>query len=362
MSKLLSGKRVLLVDDMSTVRKVLRRMLSGFGMEVLEASDAESALLLVAEQKIDVFLLDIHLAGMDGMELCQRLRHMERFQYTPVLFVTSLAEEEISQRAFDSGGDDVIGKPVAEAVLQARLHNHLQRHEYARQLHVLRSNLNQYVDARTQQMAEQQVREGKLLKPERREVCVLFSDVRGFTQLSQEMEPEKLFDILSENLSSQVKRVYRFGGYIDKFSGDGVMAVFDGPDKTLNSCLCALKIIEDAREQATGDATALYQLGIGIHQGEAMIGSIGIEKQLDYTVIGPTVNLAARLCGHAPALSVVVSDAVRQQLLDEKQVCFSDAMELQVKGVRSPVLAYQLSFGEKRSLIRPIDDIDAMPS
>jgi class 3 adenylate cyclase len=74
------------------------------------------------------------------------------------------------------------------------------------------------------------------------------------------------------------------------------------------------------------------------------------------------VNLAARLCGHAPALSVVVSDAVRQQLLDEKQVCFSDAMELQVKGVRSAVLAYQLSCGEKRSLIRPIDDIDAMPS
>ncbi len=356
MSKLLSGKRVLLVDDMSTVRKALGRMLSGFGMEVLEANDAESALLLVAEQKIDLFLLDIHLGGMDGMELCQRLRRMGRFRYTPVLFITSLAEEEISQQAFDSGGDDVISKPVAAAVLQARLQNQLQRNEYARQLHVLRCNLNQYVDARTQQMAEQQVREGRLLKPERREICVLFSDVRGFTQLSQEMEPEKLFEILSQNLSSQVQRVYRFGGYIDKFSGDGVMAVFDGPDKTLNSCLCALKIIEDSREQATGDAEALYQLGIGIHQGEAMIGNIGIEKQLDYTVIGPTVNLAARLCGHAPALSVVVSDAVRQTLLDEKQVRFSEAMELQVKGVKSAVLAYQLSLGEKPSRTQPIDN------
>ena len=362
MADFLKGKRVLLVDDMSTVRKALTRILNSFGMEVLQASDAEGALLMVAEQPFDVFLLDIHLSGMDGIELCRRLRQMERFQHTPVLFVTSLAEEEISQQAFDAGADDVIGKPVAEAVLRARLRNHLQRHEYARQLHVLRLNLNRYVDARTQQMVEQQAREGKPLKPERREVCVLFTDVRGFTQLSQELAPERLFTILSENLSAQVKCVYRFGGYIDKFSGDGGMAVFDGPDKTLNSCLCALKIVEEARLQASGDATALYQLGIGIHQGEAMIGNIGIEKQLDYTVIGPTVNLAARLCGHAKALSVVVSEAVRQALQDETQVRFSDAMQLQVKGVKVSVIAYTLSAGEKRSKVWPIDDIDAMPT
>ncbi len=356
MNDCLTGKRVLLVDDMSTVRKVLTRMLEAFGMEVLQASDAETALMMMAEQDVDVFLLDIHLAGMDGMELCRRLRRFERFQHTPVLFITSLVEDEISQQAFESGGDDVISKPVSEVVLRARLNNHLQRGEYARELAVMRQSLNQYVDSRTRQMVEKQVREGKALTPERREVCVLFTDVRGFTQLSQEMEPERLFNILSQNLSAQVQCVYRFGGYIDKFSGDGVMAVFDGPDKSINSCLCALKMVEEACVQATGDAVALYQLGIGIHQGEAMIGNIGIEKQLDYTVIGPTVNLAARLCGHAKALSVVVSDAVREQLLKESQVCFSDAMSLQVKGVKAPVLAYHLSAGEKRSLVCPIEE------
>lgn len=356
MTDFLTGKRVLLVDDMSTVRKVLTRMLEGYGMEVLQASDAETALMMMAEQDVDVFLLDIHLAGMDGMELCRRLRRFERFKHTPVLFITSLVEDEISQQAFESGGDDIISKPVSEAVLRARLNNHLQRGEYARELDVVRGKLDQYVDSRTRQMVEKQVREGKKLTPERREVCVLFTDVRGFTQLSQEMEPEKLFKILSENLSSQVKCVYRFGGYIDKFSGDGVMAVFDGPDKSLNSCLCALKMVEEACVQATGDAAALYQLGIGIHQGETLIGNIGIEKQLDYTVIGPTVNLAARLCGHAKALSVVASDAVRKQLQDEPQVCFSEPMPLQVKGVKEPVLAYHLSAGEKRSLVCPIDE------
>lgn len=361
MSYSLAGKRILLVDDMSTVRKVLKRMLDGFGMEVLQASDAETALMLMADQDADVFLLDIHLSGMDGIELCRRLRRSERFKHTPTLFITSLVEDEISQQAFDAGGDDVISKPVSAAVLRARLCNHLQRSDYARELDVMRCNLNQYVDSRTQQMVEQQAREGKKLTPERREVCVLFTDVRGFTQLSQEMEPEKLFRVLSENLSAQVQCVYRFGGYIDKFSGDGVMAVFDGPDKSINSCLCALKMVEEACVQATGDAAALYQLGIGIHQGEAMIGNIGIEKQLDYTVIGPTVNLAARLCGHAKALSVVVSDAVRQLLRDEAQLCFSAAMPLQVKGVKEPVLAYQLTAGEKRSKVCPIDDIDVLP-
>ncbi len=361
MSKVLTGKRVMLVDDMSTVRKVLTRMLEGFAMEVLLASDAETALMLVADQDVDVFLLDINLTGMDGMELCRRLRRSQRFEHTPVLFITSLVEDEISQQAFESGGDDVINKPVSAVVLQARLTNHLRRSEYARELAALRQNLNQYVDSRTQLMVEQQTRDGTKLIPERRDVCVLFTDVRGFTQLSQEMEPELLFNVLSENLSAQVQCVYRFGGYIDKFSGDGVMAVFDGPDKILNSCLCALKMVEQACVQATGDAAGLYQLGIGIHQGEAMIGNIGIEKQLDYTVIGPTVNLAARLCGHAKALSIVVSDAVREQLRNETQVCFSEAMPLQVKGVKEPVLARYLSAGEKRSKLCPIDDIDALP-
>ncbi|HHJ80473.1 MAG TPA: adenylate/guanylate cyclase domain-containing response regulator, partial [Candidatus Tenderia electrophaga] len=294
---ILTAKRVLLVDDMSTIRKALTRMLDGFGMAVSSASDAETALMLMADQDVDVFLLDIHLAGMDGIELCRRLRRFERFAHTPVLFITGLVEDEVSQRAFDAGADDVISKPVSEAVLRARLNNHLQRAEYARELDVMRRSLNQYVDSRTRKMVEEQVREGKQLVPQRREICVLFSDVRGFTQLSQEMPPETLFRILSESLNSQVQCVYRFGGYIDKFSGDGVMAVFDGPDKSINSCLCALKMIEEACVQASGDAAGLYQLGIGIHQGEAMIGNIGIEKQLDYTVIGPTVNLAARLCG-----------------------------------------------------------------
>lgn len=360
MQDVLTSKRVLLVDDMSTVRKSLRRMLSGFGMEVLEATDGEGALLLVADEHVDLFLLDIHLAGMDGMELCRRLRQMERFEYAPVLFVTSLAEAEIGRHAFDVGGDDIIAKPVSPAVLQARLRTHLQRREDARQLHLLRNNLDRYVDARTRRMAEQQARNGQVLKPERREVCVLFTDLRSFTQLSQEMEPESLFAILSEHLNAQVKCVYRCGGYIDKFSGDGVMAVFDGPGMALNSCLCALKIIEQACLKASGDAAALYQVGIGIHCGEVMIGNIGMEKQLDYTVIGPTVNLAARLCGHARALSVVVSEALRRQVQDEPQLRFSEPLELQIKGVKAPVLAYQLTAGEKRSKICPIDALDAL--
>jgi len=359
MADFLTGKRVLLVDDMSTIRKVMSGMLASFGMEVLQARDAEDGLMLVGSQEIDIFLLDIHLTGMDGMELCRRLRRYERFKHTPIIFITSLTEAEISQEAFESGGDDVISKPVSDVVLRARMNNHMQRSENARELDILRRNLDQYVDARTRQIVERHVREGSKPRPERRDICVLFTDVRGFTQLSQEMEPERLFQILSENLSAQVKCVYRFGGYIDKFSGDGVMAVFDGPNKALNSCLCALKMVEEAREQAVGDAVALYQLGIGIHQGEAMIGNIGIEKQLDYTVIGPTVNLAARLCGHAEALSIVVSGAVQKQLQNEKQVCFSDVMQLQVKGVKKPVLSYKLSAGEKLSKIIPIDDVDA---
>ena len=354
----LKGKKVLVVDDLSMIRKVLRKHLEIMDMEVVEAPDAETVLELVHKEDFDAFLLDIHLPGMDGIELCRCLRIKERFKHTPILFITSLEEERVLEAAFSAGGDDVIGKPVSYAVLEARLINHLRRMDYSRQLDYLQRNLNLYVCPRTLEMVEKQAKTGQVPPPEEREVCVLFSDVRGFTQLSQEIEPKSLFDVLSEHLGAQVKSVYRYGGYIDKFSGDGLMAVFDGPDMVIKSCLCALKIIEQSRELCGSSSACIYQLGIGIHKGSVLIGNIGTEKQLDYTVIGPTVNLAARLCGHADALSVVVSDAVKEALAGDLQIEFSKRKDLNVKGVKEPVAAYNISQGERARITLDLDDMD----
>jgi class 3 adenylate cyclase len=356
-----SGLTVLVVDDSSTARKVLARHLSELGCTVVEARDAEKALKRVHEFAIDACLLDINLPGMSGFDLCRHLRVMDRFRHVPILFVTALDETEVVREAFAAGGDDVLIKPVAVEVLAARLLHHLQCLAVVRRLDTTQRNLNLYLCPRTQEMAQQHALSGHLPAPEVREVCVLFSDVRGFTQLSQELEPQLLFNVLSEHLGAQVHYVYRFGGYIDKFSGDGIMAVFDGPEMAVNSCLCALKILEYAQQQAQSSVAPLYQLGIGIHQGEVMIGNIGTDRQLDYTVIGPTVNLAARLCGHAAALSVVISDAVRRGVKGDPRFNFDGPHLLSIKGVKVQVPAFVLTPGKKGDMVAPVDDLDALP-
>lgn len=354
-----SRQTLLVVDDSSTARKALGRQLEAAGYAVVEACDAEAALERVHDFAIDACLLDINLPGMSGFDLCRRLRGMERFRHVPMLFVTALDESAVVSEAFAAGGDDVLIKPVAAEVLAARLHHHLQRLTLARQLDTTQRNLNLYLCPRTQATARQQARSGQLPPPEVRQVCVLFSDVRGFTQLSQELEPQLLFSVLSEHLGAQVHYVYRFGGYIDKFSGDGIMAVFDGPDMAVNSALCALKIMEYAQQQARQAVAPLYQLGIGIHQGEVMIGNIGTERQLDYTVIGPTVNLAARLCGHAAALSIVVSDAVRRGINSDPRFGFEGPHLLSVKGVKVQVPAFILTPGKKGGKVAPVNEVEA---
>jgi class 3 adenylate cyclase len=359
--EILNGKTVLVVDDLSAVRKQLRNFLEPAGVIVLQARDAESALELASEHDIDGFLLDIYLPGGNGMELCQQLRAMERFRHAPMLFVTSSEDEKVLEEAFAAGGDDVLPKPVTTSVLLARLRNHLRRGEHTKQTDYFRRNLNLYVCPRTKDMAELFSKTGVLPPPEEKELCVLFTDVRGFTQLSQEMAPDLLFNVLSDHLGAQVQAVYRYGGYIDKFSGDGLMAVFDGQDMALRACQSALKMIEYATSKAGGVGASLYHVGIGIHMGRAMVGNIGSDKQLDYTVIGPTVNLAARLCGHAQARSVVVSQAVVAALQNEPRLRFSEPMDLQVKGVQAPVTAYRLHPGQKRILVSEDSEIDNLP-
>jgi class 3 adenylate cyclase len=225
-------------------------------------------------------------------------------------------------------------------VLRKRLGNLLQKAAYLREAELMNLSLQRYVSPRTERMARDYATTGKLPAPRREEVCILFSDARGFTEMSQVLEPEDMFEILSRRLADQVKLVYLHGGYVDKYSGDGIMAVFDGEDMTRNCCRCALGILEGAHDAGSQGAGAM-QLGLGIHRGYAMVGNLGSEDHLDYTVIGKTVNLAARLCGLARQ-SIIVSRAVRDAVAGDAAFSFSAERPAQVRGFRDPVTVFEL--------------------
>lgn len=344
MDEILKGKTVLAVDDTAVTRMLIADMLSLSGVRMLEADSAERGLQMAQEHLVDAFLLDIRLSdqNMNGIELCRAIRSNDRYKRAPIVFVTSLDQREILQWALEAGSDDFIQKPVHAMVLRNRLANLLQKADYLKQLELMSLSLQRYVSPRTEEIARIYATTRLLPAPKQEEVCVLFSDARGFTEMSQEMEPEALFEMLSEHLAAQVELVYNHGGYIDKFSGDGIMAVFDGDRMALKCCRCALDILDMSKDQAAHKGSKVIRLGMGMHKGLATIGNLGSKEHLDYTLVGKTVNLAARLCGLANQ-TIVVSQAVRDAVPDGADVEFHSGQAATVRGVREPVAVYELT-------------------
>ena len=335
-------KTVVVADDDRTVRTVLAKMLDTEEFRVEQADRGERCLFLALEKPVDAFLIDIKMPGLSGIELCRRLRSMERYRIAPIMFITSEETIENLSEGFAAGGTDLILKPVNPVVLHARLNAHLERVRYFNEMERARDYLKRYISSRTQLIVEAYSMTGVVPMPEHAEVCVMFSDVRGFTNLSRVIGIEDLFDNLSRLLGMQVDTVHRHNGYIDKFGGDGIMAIFDREDMVENACRCALEILGAARAmQQGGDGPAL-PLGIGIAKGEVMIGNIGSPEHLDYSAIGETVNLAARLCGHAKAGQVLVSSSVQATLAEDSEFSFGRGAAVDIKGFVDPVTVHAL--------------------
>lgn len=340
---------VLVADDDRTTRNVLARLLSRDSFSVELAASGEQCLRLALDKTVDAFLVDIRMPGLGGLELCRQLRAQENYRITPIIFITALEEEDMLSIVFDAGATDFIAKPINPVVLKARLQGHIQKVEYYLEMERVRRYLNRYVSPRTQQMVEAYATTDQLPGPEQREVCVMFSDVRGFTTLSRETEPEILFNSLNRLLAMQVDTVYQYGGYVDKFSGDGIMAVFDSRDKARNGCHCALEILQQAAQLQSSTSQPSLPVAIGIDMGLVLIGNIGSQEHLDYSVVGPSVNLASRLCSNAEPMSIEVSGAVVSKAGDEG-FRFSPPLAVNIRGIDEPVSIYRLQQADGQCL------------
>lgn len=340
---LTQDKLILISDDDRGVRETVRDLLTRRGYRVLEADSGLKALDLALNNDVYAFLLDHEMPGLTGMEVCAELRKTERYKKTPIIIVTGIGEERGLSAAFAAGADDFINKPFNPTVLYARMRVHLERSDYFQQLERTRRTMNQYLSKRTLAMVEMASQTGTLPPPEERELSIVFTDIRGFTAFSEDMEPGRLFSLVSSLLAEQVDIVHRQGGYVDKFGGDGVMAVFDGPDMVLQSCLCALEILDGSLARLREGGEGIWKCGIGIHTGRAIIGNIGSPEHLDYSAIGTTVNLAARLCGQAEATSIAVSGAVRDALYDVSMLNFHSRRSVAIRGMKDPVTVFTLN-------------------
>ena len=337
------ARTILIVDDNASVREVLQRMLEPEGYEVILAESGEQAIALAGALQIEAFLLDIDMPRMNGIDLCRALRRMEQYRAVPIIFLTGESDDAALEEAFASGGDDFLNKPCTPAGARARVRNHLQRVQNLHRFERMRSVLKQYVSKRTLEVVEDASLTGELPPPQEQDLAIIFTDMRGFTAFSEETPPTRLFSLISALLAEQVHMVHEHGGYVDKFGGDGVMAIFEGPDMVLQSCLCALSILDTARVKHSADLAEIRRFGIGIHTGRAVIGNIGSPEHLDYSAIGSAVNVAARLCGQAEATSIAVSKAVRDTVAGDKRLKFHSERQVPIRGIKGAVVVYTLS-------------------
>jgi class 3 adenylate cyclase len=289
-------QKVLIVDDQAENVQLLMEALRA-DHALVAARNGEKALQLARrEPQPDLILLDVMMPEMDGYEVCARLKADEATREIPVIFITALSEAADEAKGLGLGAVDYITKPFNPDLVRARVRNHL---ELKRSQDFVRRVFGQFVSA---EVRDKIIAEKNRLVGERKNVAVLFADIRNFTAYSEKSEPEQIVHQLNEYFEQMVKCITSMGGTVDKFIGDAVMAVFGGLVDMENACDSALRAAL-AMRSSLGELNATWRAegipefdnGVGLHYGPVLQGTIGSSARKEFTIIGDTVNLSARL-------------------------------------------------------------------
>lgn len=354
--------KVLVVDDTPANVKLLSDLLATRGYVVCTATNGEEALAKVAAERPDLVLLDVMMPGISGYDVCRRLRADPATALLPVVMCTSLDPHKERINGIEAGADDFLSKPVNQAELFARVKSLLRIKALQDEVKTLNTKLEARVE---QQLAEidrlarlkrfVSPRVGELilagevddpLKTHRREITVVFTDLRGFTAFSETAEPEEVMGVLREYHATLGRIVHEHEGTVEHFSGDGVMILFNDPlpmpEPELAAVRMALAMRDEVGKLGRGWKKRGHDLGfgVGIANGYATLGAIGFEGRRDYGAIGPVTNLSARLCAEAGSGQVLVSQRVYGKVEDKVQAVHIG--ELNLKGLSRPVPAFNV--------------------
>ena len=344
--------RILAVDDNKQNLSVIERALRSAKYDVVTAEDGPTALKLIASTTPDLVLLDVMMPGMSGYEVCQHIRADEATCLLPVVMLTVLTDVADRIRGIEAGADDFLSKPFNREELLTRVKSLLRikslHDELETKNHLLRNLFGRYVSAEVAAEIVADPERHLKLGGEKRKVTILFGDLRGFTPLAEQLDPQDVVDILNSYLKLVVDTVFEFMGTLDKFRGDGFMAFFGAPiardDDPLNAVRCALAIqkrLMNVNFPKFPDVR--LHMGIGINTGIVIAGNIGSERRTDYTVIGDEVNTAQRFEANAGPGQILITGNTYQRVKDAVKV--RELGRLRVAGKQEGVLAYDVLSG-----------------
>jgi adenylate cyclase len=358
-----TGGRILVVDDTPVNLKLLADLLTAKGYSIVTAASGAEALEKINGAVPDIVLLDVMMPGMSGYDVCRKIRENPATAMLPVVMVTALDPGQERVKGIDAGADDFLSKPINQPELLARVRSLLRVKTLWDQL----GELNRTLEARVTEQVAQVERLGRLkrffsphlaeaivnggaddpLKSHRREVTVVFIDLRGFTAFSETAEPEEVMGVLREYHAAMGELILAHEGTLERFTGDGMMIFFNDPAPVTNPQERAVRMALAMRERVDGLMRGWRKLGyeldfgVGIAQGYATIGAIGFEGRWDYGAIGTVTNLAARLCGEAQPGQILVPRRLHGVV--EDFVTAAPVGELSLKGFSRPVTAYNVT-------------------
>ena len=361
--------KILVVDDTPKNVKLLADLLAVKGYSVITAGSGKEALAKLESERPDLVLLDVVMPEMSGYEVCEKIRQNSATRLLPVVMVTALDPAEERVKGLDAGADDFLAKPINRHELLARVNSLLRikrlQDEVQSQAAEL-SSWNKKLEQCVQEQVQQLERLGRLkrffspqlaelivsgeaedpLKTHRRELTVVYLDLRGFTAFAESAEPEEVMGILHEYHAAMGKLIQEYEGTLEHFAGDGMMIFFNDPLPVENAAERAVRMTLAMRERVK-DLTVKWRklgydldFGVGIAQGFATVGAIGFEGRWEYGAIGSVPNMAARLCGEAKPGEILVSQRVLASV--EEIVEIEPMGELTLKGFHRAVPAYRV--------------------
>lgn len=340
--------KILVADDNPDNVELVSDIVKVMGHDVISAGDGPSALAVARAESPDLVVLDVNMPGLTGFEVCAELKSEPSTANIPIIMLTALIDVDDRVEGLGLGADDYLTKPFSPRELMARIETRLRAKVKTDDLRetqeMIRRTFERFVPPSVvAQLLENpaQVQLGGVLQ----EVTVFFSDLENFTQIAERTEPEDVLKVLNTYHTLVVRIIQQNGGTVDKFMGDGVMALYNTPlpqsNHALDAVVSALQI-RDALEEFHAEFDSAYRMciNVGIHTGLAVVGNVGSMEIMDFTAIGDTVNVASRLQGLGDRGQILISEATYLCVQDE--VIAKPIGPLGIKNRVDPVITYEV--------------------
>jgi adenylate cyclase len=326
---------LLFIDDEEGVRRSVERALKNEPYTVYTAEDGETGIRLFQENlsKISIVISDYKMPGPDGLETLARIATLNP-EVTRIL-LTGYATMESAIRATNEGLDGFLTKPFDNFELRSKIREIM-----------IRKRLRQFI---SDPIYEEIKSDPMVMTPRKHKVTILFSDIRGFTKMSQKVPPQEIAEFLNDHYFTPLGEIaYRYNGTVDKHIGDCIMVVYGSPVSHEDDTERAIESAMDMQEASRGISQELQRIngfelriGIGVCTGEVVTGVFGSLRKREYTAFGMPVNIAARLEKLAKGGEILVSETTYREVSDRFA---AEAMTppIPVKGLDEPIPIYRI--------------------